>query len=244
MTLFQSGQKVTYYDYVGVYSTSSGQSQAYSIGLKTPVTEKDVLIQTKWMPICATANRGTYYLIARRPYLSSGMANLYGAGITPYAYSGSNNRGILAIQTTGSSDIEFGVSAWARDDEWLDTEIKMSLNPVNATNNYIKVSSHQVSLAASSSAVDSGEAWFLFALNGQSAYWNDRSTDSPLGAGLLQRTKFYDFTGTNLLADLLPCVRNNIVGMIDDVSGRFCPIMQNSTPLDTSSSSVRYGNLS
>jgi len=244
MTLFQSGQKVTYYDYVGVYSTSSGQSQAYSIGLKTPVTEKDVLIQTKWMPICATASRDTNYMIARRFYWSSGTAYLYGAGIRPVAYSGSNNRGVLLIQTTYSVDIETGVAAWARDSEWLDAEIKMSLNPVNSTNNYIKVGSHQVSNAASNSATDSGEEWFLFALNGQSGYWNDRSTDDPLGAGLLQRTKFYDFTGTNLLADLLPCVRNNIVGMIDDVSGRFCPIMQNSTPLDTSSSSVRYGNLS
>ena len=237
------GEKFTFYDYIQMYSTSSSSTKSNSIGIRTPVFDTDVMIRSTIMPICADSTRDSQYLIVSKAFDASDV-RLYGSGLRAAYYNSSHTKGILYIKTTNTEDLETGVAAWMDPDEWYQMETRLSLNAITGQSNYIRIGTHQLSLAAGSGKSDFTDPWFLFGLNGLSNYWNEYSSSVRYGACALQETYFYDYTGTNLIADLKPCKResDNAPGMLDVVSGVFCPLLENESVISPSNGWV--GNLS
>lgn len=224
---YGSGEKYTFFDYIkNKYTLAGYTTKELSCGIHTPVFDTDVLIRTTWMPIAASQSDGTKSLIVLKAY-DQNNADVYGAGVYASRVYGSTQLGLLYIATTYSTEAE-QTSGWMSDDQWYQTEIRMSLNNIPGSKNYIRIGAYNEAIyEAGTGKTDFSDAWALFGFNGQSNYWNEHSRydDAYNGAGALQRTYFYDFTGTNLLADLKPCVRESdkAMGMLDLVSGMFCP---------------------
>lgn len=221
-------ESYTFYDYIKHKYTSTHITADTSKGIMTPVFNTDVLIRTIWMPIVAEQSVGTIGLLVQKAYGSS--ADIYGAGVRASYVSRYSIRGLLYLETTRSSEAE-QVVGWMEDDQWYETEIRMSLNEVSGQN-YIKIGSNQATYGAGTGKTDFNDPWVLFGFNGDSRYWTEHSQYSNYanGAAAVQRTLFYDYTGTNLLADLKPCLRGSdgAMGMFDTVSGEFFPAKEGS----------------
>lgn len=238
-------ESYTFYDYIRQKYNINRPVSADAKGIRTPVFNTDVMIRTIWMPTFgSSASQDNQCFIAMKMY-DADQGYEYGAGIRAAYYSRYSTKGIMYISTPHTSDIESD-SAWMEGDQWYPTEIRMSLNTVSGSQNYIKVGSHQLSVNNGTEETNYPDPWFLFGFNGDSEYFNENSRMSDyIGAGALQRTYFYDYTGENLLADLKPCKRGSdgAVGMYDTVGGVFCPAKKGNTIQTMPDGDFEVGNL-
>ena len=143
-------ESYTFYDYIKHKYTSTHITADTSKGIMTPVFNTDVLIRTIWMPIVAEQSVGTIGLLVQKAYGSS--ADIYGAGVRASYVSRYSIRGLLYLETTRSSEAE-QVVGWMEDDQWYETEIRMSLNEVSGQN-YIKIGSNQATYGAGTGKTD------------------------------------------------------------------------------------------
>jgi hypothetical protein len=212
MALFSANENYDYYDFIHLKFRSPIVRNSAFPRLITPITETDVIIRTTVMldgrfddsgfPLLMSKSGGTYYWI--------------GCCIRPSRYGGT-----LVLYTSSDVDDE-GVSGWIQTfAQEYQFEARFSLND-EGSDNYVQVGTHQITNTITGTQTDElEEPWSLF---GQ--------TDGLIGSSSLKtgnayigETFFYDYTDTDLLADLVPCIQMPLkrIGMFDKVSNTFCP---------------------
>ena len=214
MALLSANENYEYFDFIHLTVRSSITSNSAFPRLITPVTDTDVIIRSTVMLDGRYTDSKDALLFSK----SGGHFDWIGSCIKPSRYGGN-----LKLYTSSDVDDEIGVAGWIQTfAQEYQIEARFSLNNLSS-DNYVKIGTHQVSNSITGTYTDElEEPWSLF---GQTDGIVGSSSTLVTSNAYIGETKIYDYTDTDLLADLVPCIQMPLkrIGMFDKVSNTFCP---------------------
>ena len=216
LALFSANENYEYFDFIHLTVRSSIRSNSAFPRLITPVSNTDVLIQSSMMLDGKTSGEEQQMILSK----SGGSRDLIGAGIRSTKWGGS-----ILLGWASGIDIETG-GYWINSFDQVHTfEARFSLNNLGS-DNYYSLSSHTMSATISGTQTDEhAEPWCLFGATDSVASSASSNLAGITANAYIGETKFFNYAGTTLLADLVPCIQMPLkrIGMFDKVSNTFCP---------------------
>lgn len=215
LALFSANENYEYFDFIHLTVRSNIRSNSAFPRLITPVSNTDVLIQSSMMLDGKTSGEEQQMILSK----SGGNNDLYGAAIRSSKWGG-----VPVLGWSSGIDIETG-GYWINSFDRVHTfEARFSLNNLGS-NNYLNLSNHQINVSISGTQTDEhAEHWCLFGATDGVMHYASNLAGVTANA-YIGETKFFNYAGTTLLADLVPCIQMPLkrIGMFDKVSNTFCP---------------------